>query len=346
MRQKVSFTVLAFLLLIVMCSCGSFSDYRQYLEDYDEYQEYKSYKETVQPPETVDDIIEYTVSSNEASEQKTEVPDINKTVSGSDISVLKELVAERNEVYTWENSYEKTLKINELDKKILEVGHYDFSGIKADFVGDSITEGVGGNLDANGSKISYVDYVNGSLHFESVLKHGLAGRTIADHNNPEFSIARNETSLINLDSDIIVFYVGINDYLSPDEVKVFGALDSGSTSGYCGQLQELTNSLERNYPDKEYFFVTSYQINTTDSSTYKDFEGTITLNDYMEPQRILAERNGYHIIELYNTGFMSMQDSDITSRFFADTIHPNNEGYQLLGEHIAAEILLYYLGIQ
>lgn len=345
MIKKLVCVVMVVLLMTSMWGCGSFSDYKQYLEDYDEFQEFKAYKESLQTPETVNDTINYGVSANQVSEPLTEAS-ATGTVSENDISKLKNLVSERNEVYTWEDTYEKTLKINELDRQILEVGKYDFSEIKACFVGDSITEGVGGNRDANGTTISYVDYVNGALHFESVLKNGLAGRTIADHNNPELSIARNETDLVNLDSEIIVFYVGINDYLSPDEEKVFGALDSGSSSGYCGQLEELTKSLQQNYPDKEYFFVTSYQINTTDPSPYKDFEGTPTLNDYMEPQRILAERNGYHIIELYNTGFMSMKDGDTLGHFFADTIHPNNEGYRILGEHIAAEILLYYLGIQ
>ncbi len=343
MIRNISYGLIVVIMFTTLSGCGS--DYRQYLKDYDEFQEYKAYKESLQTPETVGDTIEYSVSANDVSEPSS-LEQSPKSVSDNNLSTIYELVAQRNEVYSWDNTFEKTMKINELDRKILEAGYYDFSGITADFIGDSITEGVGGDLDTEGNKISFVNYVNQELQFQDVLNHGKAGRTIADHNNPELSIARNETNLLNLDSQIIVIYAGINDYLSPDEIKIYGSLDSGSTSGYCGQLQELTKSLENNYPDKDYFFITSYQILTTDTSIYKDFEGTATLNDFMEPQRILAARNGYRIIELYNTGFMSMEDEDTITNLFADSIHPNNEGYRILGEHVAAEILLYYLGIQ
>ena len=338
---------MAILLLILVSGCGSYKDYRQYLKDYKEFQEYKAYKESLLIPETIADTItkpsDDSVSSNDITEPTVSLQGEPQTVSGSDLIKIADLLVERNEVYNWENSYEKTMKINELDRQILTLGNYDFSNITADFVGDSITEGVGGNVDSNGIKLSYVNYVQDLLRFKEVINMGKAGRMIASHNNPELSIEVNETSLINLNAQTIVIYAGINDFLCEDELKIYGELDSGSTSGYCGQLQSFTKSLENNYPEKDFFFVTSYQILTTDSSVYKDFEGTPTLNDYMEPQRILAERYGYRVIELYNTGFMSMNGKG-NEYFFKDTIHPNIEGYRVLGEHIAAEILLYYLG--
>ncbi len=348
--RKRSFIIIVLLVTVATFSaCGSFSDYRRYLDEYDEFQEYKAYKESLQTsltvPETVPETVGATAPVVESTEASQVPPEDYPTVSGSDMQSILNLVEQRKQVYTWSNSFEKTMKINELDNQILALGDYDFSGMIADFVGDSITEGVGGNEDLSGNKISYVNYVQELLGFKQSINNGLAGRMFASHNNPELSIEANETSLININAQTVVIYAGINDFLCTDEIKIFGEIDSGSTSGYCGQLQSFTKSLMNNYPDKDYFFVTSYQINTEDTSVYKDLEGKATLNDYMEPQRFLAERNGFHIIELYNTGFMSMQGEGNWSSLFADSIHPNNEGYRVLGEHIAAEILLYYLGV-
>lgn len=86
-------------------------------------------------------------------------------VSEEAADLIRGYVAERNEVYTWENSYAKTLKINELDKKILASASCTFPNVHINFVGDSITEGVGGNEDANRNKISYVNYVQNALQF-------------------------------------------------------------------------------------------------------------------------------------------------------------------------------------
>ena len=40
-----------------------------------------------------------------------------------------------------------------------------------------------------------------------------------------------------------------------------------------------------------------------------------------------------------------MHDEQTAAALLADSTHPNDTGYRILGEHIAVEILLYYLGI-
>lgn len=363
MKKKYKYIAVLLVLMVSLSGCGFFADYQEYLRDYDEFQEYKAYKELMEPidqapannvptdtiPTETSPAAPQPVESEPQSydpEQPVSQMGAGRSVSDNDMNLISSLVTERNEVYTWDNTYEKTMKINELDRKILEAAYYDFSSIQADFIGDSITEGVGGNLDADGNKISYVNYVNQILQLGGIYNNGVAGRTIADHNNPDMSIDRLQDSVFNINSQIILLYAGINDFLCEDELKIYGKLDSGSESGYCGQLQSLVTDVMRNLPDRDYFFVTSYKIKTTDNSVYKDFTGTITLNDYMEPLRILAGRNSnIHIIELYNTGFMSMEDERNITNFFSDSIHPNDAGYKILGEHIAAEILLFYLGM-
>ena len=366
MKKKFMCGTAAVLAAAMLCGCGAYSDYQEYRADYEEFQEYKKYKAalaqaenqeeetdtgTEAVPETESETGTEAVSENDTIEtateneqQKTQPEKIELTAE--EIEKRKILQAayinERNEVYTWPASYEKTMKINELDKKILENAYYSFGDKKIVFIGDSITEGVGGIVDASGNKISYVNYVDEVLDFNSVLNHGKAGRTVANYGDKELSMDASIDNLIHIDADIVVILIGVNDYLYYSQEKRFGALDSGSTAGYCGALQSFVQAVERNYPDKEYFFVTTYQLLSTDGSTYTDYNGTPTFNDYMQVQRTLADRHGYHMIDVFNSGFMSTQDAVTTANLIPDGIHPNDTGYRILGEHIAAELLLYY----
>lgn len=269
------------------------------------------------------------------------------TVAPETAELLRSYVQERNGVYAWQNSYEKTLKINELDKKILETANCAFPGVKITFIGDSVTEGLGGIQDADGRQVSYVNYVQEALQFGEVCNNGHGGATIVDYNNnDDLAIGAHMDELFVKDSEITVFYAGLNDFLTNVEVKNFGVLDDGSTGGYCGQLQKIVNSLRTSYAGTQFFFVTAYQTpNTSSTKEFTNFNGIPTLNDYMNPLRTLAQQNGYPVIDLYSIGLMDMHDEATAQHLLADSIHPNDAGYRILGEHIAAEILLYYLGI-
>lgn len=385
-ERKAWLTLTLIVVLVVVAALFLTKDFREYLRDYEAFQEYKNYvkaqEDNLNQSPAADDIVlvpEATPqpAGNGASEptvlppaesappavdteQRYEVLAGSRTlcdVSGNVMwqadtiapetaELLHAYVQERNLVYTWQNSYDKTLKINELDKKILATAGCVFPNAKINFIGDSITEGVGGNLDAEGRQISYVNYVQEALQFGEVCNNGYAGAMISGYNNnDEMAIGVHEGVFVR-DSEITVFYVGLNDFLADVEVKNFGVPDNGTTGGYCGQLQKIINPLKTNYPNTLFFFVTAYQTPETSSTKeYINFNGVPTLNDYMEQLRILARQNGYPVIDLYSIGLMDMHDAVTAENLLADSIHPNDAGYRILGEHIAAEILLYCLGI-
>lgn len=254
-----------------------------------------------------------------------------------------QLAAQREEIYSMPDSLEKTQKINEIDKQILANNSFDFSEKTIQFMGDSITSAICGDTDENGVAISYTDYADDYLHFANCMNNGMAGRMFADYGGEELSFSLNMGNVLNNSANISVVFLGVNDYLSGQQNKRYGNMnDTESTAGYIGALRYTMKQLKANYPNQEFFFVTMYNISKTAESTYTDVATPPTLADYMETQRQIVESNGYHIIELYNTGFMDANDAATSSTYLADGLHPNNAGNIILGEHIAAELSLYY----
>ena len=88
--------------------------------------------------------------------------------------------------------------------------------------------------------------------------------------------------------------------------------------------------------------MTMYNISKQPECTYTDVTGQPTLNDFLEVQRKLAKEFGFQIIELYNIGFMDCTDKESSDYYLRDGIHPKDNGNIALGEHIAAELSLYF----
>lgn len=292
---------------------------------------------------------------NAAGEETQESEPVQPVSETKDVSGLSEgeraarreqqvnFAAARETVYILANSKDKTEKINQMDRQILANNAYDFSGKNIVFIGDSITEGVEGAVDADGNRISYVNYADAHLHFNRTLNHGMGGRMFAAYADETLSLALNFGNVTNIDSDIIVVFAGVNDYLSTPENKRFGNVDDKvSTAGYCGSVRYFMKQLKEYYGDREVFFVTMYNIPRTAVSTYADAEGPLGLNDYLEVQRRLAAEYGFHIIELYDIGFMDCADPESGGYYLKDGLHPNDNGNIVLGDHIAAELSLYF----
>lgn len=249
----------------------------------------------------------------------------------------------RESLYDLNDSLDKTKKINQMDKQILANNAYDFKDKTAVFIGDSITEGITSSIDQNGNYVSYVTYVNSYLHFGNVLNHGMGGRMFAQYGGDELSLAMNFENVTNINSDIIVVFAGINDYLCTPPNKHFGSVsDTMTTGNFCGAVRYFMKQLKEYYGDREIFFVTMYDINKKPDCAYADFNGQPTLGDFMDAERQLAREFGFHVIDLQGTGFMDCSTKEASDYYLRDGLHPKDNGNIALGEHIAAELSLYF----
>ena len=53
----------------------------------------------------------------------------------------------------------------------------------------------------------------------------------------------------------------------------------------------------------------------------------------------LAEEHGMEVFDLYNSNILDGHDKDNILHLMPDGVHPNEEGYRILGEHVAAELI-------
>lgn len=311
--------------------------------------------ESVEDTQTVYSEIPETQSATENVEENQTQEQQSETEKAVEIAQLTEgeLRARREQqenfdearqlLYNLKNTKDKTAKINQMDRQILANNAYDFSQKNIVFIGDSITEGITSAVDIRGNRISYVSYVDSYLHFNRVLNHGIGGRLFSVYGDEELSLTMNFDQVTNIDSDIIVVFAGINDYLATPPNKRFGDVNNKmSTAGYCGSVRLFMKQLKEYYGDRDIFFVTMYNNTKKSECTYSDVEGQPTLNDYMEVQRKLADEFGFNVIELYNIGFMDCTDKETSDFYLRDGLHPKDNGNIVLGEHIAAELSLYF----
>ena len=292
--------------------------------------------------QTTEEVTQEQISEQQPVVEKT-VAELTEGEKEARRQLQINLLSAREQAYAMENSLEKTQKINEIDKQILANNAYDFSGKTIQFLGDSITEGITASKDEEGNYISYVNYANDHLKFGKCMNNGKAGRMFSDYAGPELSFSLEMGNMFNNSADIAVVFLGVNDYLTARENKRYGDYyATESTAGYIGSVRYAIRQLKESYPNQEVFFVTMYNISKTANSTYTDVAGSPGLTDYQDMLRTIVNDYGYHLIELYDIGFMDCTDMATSYRYTADGLHPSDEGYRILGEHIAAELSIYY----
>lgn len=255
---------------------------------------------------------------------------------------LEALKQAREVVYKKPNSKAKTEEINLYDKQILDNNTFDFSTKTVVFIGDSITEGVTATIDQNGNRVSYVTYANSYLKFANVLNHGKGGRMFSNYGGEELSLNYNFSNIINNSADVIVVFAGVNDYLAGGEKRYGDIYNKESDAGYCGAVRSFMKQLKLYFSNKEIFFVTTYNVSKQSYATYTDVDTSLDLNDFMQVQRNLAKEYGFHVIDIYSTGFMDGTVKENSDAYLADGLHPDDTGNIVLGEHIAAELALYF----
>lgn len=278
------------------------------------------------------------VSSNTVSDNTVSGNDSvsGNTVSGNDLLYAEPEITleERRQL---RSSLEETLEVNQEDQIRIAESKIDFSGKKIACLGDSITAASNLDSEEDYQQYSYPANLKEVLGAEEVYNLGIGGSSIGRYWADAFVDRYRD---IPEDVDIIIVMGGTNDGFCVSD-KEFGSLEERAYRTFCGDLDELMGGLRENYPDADIFFATPLP------NILQDY--LMSERDYLLPQKnfvdvilTLAQEYDYGIIDLYNSNLLDSHDVNIVADYMPDGVHGNHEGYRILAEHFAAELVKYY----
>lgn len=234
-------------------------------------------------------------------------------------------------------SLEETLEVNQADRERIAENKKDFSEVKIACLGDSITAAANLEDEENYQQYAYPARMRELLGAQEVYNLGIGGSSIGRYWADAYVDRYQE---IPEDTDIIIVMGGTNDGFCVSE-KEFGNLEERAYRTFCGDLDELMRGLKENYPDAEVFFVTPLP------NILQDY--LMSERDYLLPQKqfvdviiTLAKEYGYNVIDLYNSNILDSHDANVVADYVPDGVHGNHDGYQIIAEHFAAELVQHY----
>lgn len=247
------------------------------------------------------------------------------------------------EKQTERSSYEETLATNAFDKKVIENSTIDFSDVKITILGDSIT--AASNLNEEEQiKYAYPVLLEEILGCKEVVNLGIGGSAVSRVGH-DAMVER--WSDIPKDTDIVIVFGGTNDCLFENKWE-FGDIeyDKRMKNGtFCGDLDEMLGGIEYSYREhNEESYIKFLYINPpstilNDSVYAMDPGNMVHQKAFAEAINTIAPAYSFEVIDLYNNNILNSHDKDVNAQFVPDGVHCSPEGYRILAEHIASQII-------
>ena len=232
------------------------------------------------------------------------------------------------------SSHKQTLRANEADRKTISGNDIDFSGIRIACLGDSITQAA--NLDSleDYQSLAWPNVMKEALGAEEAVNLGIGGSSIGRYWSDPFVERYRQ---IPEDVDLILVMGGTNDEFCASFVE-FGNTKERAPRTFWGDLDELMEGLKEDYPQAEVIFLTPLP-NSLHDYLKAQRKYLMPQEEFSETILTLAKEHGFEVFDLYNSNILDGHDKDNVLHLMPDGVHPNAEGYRILGEHIAAELI-------
>lgn len=232
------------------------------------------------------------------------------------------------------SSYMATVEWNDADQFVLQGSTADFSDKKITCLGDSITQAANLENMENYQQYSYPTRLGQILGAKEIVNLGIGGSSIGRYWQDAFV---DRYMQIPEDTDLILVMGGTNDGFCLHKENV-GNFEERLPHTLIGDLDELMRGLKEHYPDAEVVFVTPLP-NVLHDILRKERPELLSQRVIVDSMIALADEYGFDVIDLYDSNLLDSHDAAVISNYMPDGVHCNPDGYQILAEHIAADLI-------
>ncbi len=208
-------------------------------------------------------------------------------------------------------------------------------GKKINFLGDSITEGVGVTNCENVFWRQF-EVISGAV----CKGYGIGGTRIAKIKNPtDASFDKTDThfntrvGIMDKDADVIVVFGGTNDYGHGD--APLGEEDSLDEYTFYGALNTLCNNLIENFPNARIVFMTPlHRTGENNLWNERGIRNVCPLSGYVNAIKKVCRNFSFPVIDCYSMSGINPNNEIIKTNYMPDGLHPNDAGHKKLAEFI------------
>ena len=217
----------------------------------------------------------------------------------------------------------------------------DIRGFKVNFLGDSITEGVG-VADIAGCR--YDNRLAAMCQLSEVNNYGISGTRLAHQihpsEKPRYDLCFCGRAF-NMDTsaDMVIVYGGVNDYIHGD--APFGELGDTTPATFCGGVSFLMNYLRENYRDKPVIFMTPArcylrkEVDDLLPSTHaKKVVPGKELVAYVDVILKTAKQFAIPALDLYHNLGIDPHDPKDFETYTVDGLHFNDAGHGIIAQRL------------
>ncbi len=199
----------------------------------------------------------------------------------------------------------------------------NLSGKKINFLGDSITEGVGTSAE---NKI-FLNIIKERCGLAAARNFGIAGTRIADYigedpgNWGESFAAR--FGKMDDDADAVVVFGGTNDFGHGN--APFGTFGDSEPNTFYGALSTLMCGLIEKYPNAQLVFMTPLHRR---EELKQNPNSKRVFRDYVYAIREMAEYYSIPVLDLYAVSGIQPCIESLKARLCPDGLHPSDLGHE------------------
>ena len=206
----------------------------------------------------------------------------------------------------------------------------DLKGKTINFLGDSITEGIG----VENKERVYPNIIKEIFGLKRVNNYGIGGTRIADFtgDDPENSQPSFVSRFGQMEdnADVVVVFGGTNDFGHGN--APIGKFGDNTTTTFYGALNVLMKGLIEKYPKAQLVFMTPlHRHNENDQNKYTGE----SLKKYVEVIREMAEYYAIPVVDLYARSGLQPNVPIQEKLFCPGGLHPNEAGQEKIANCLA-----------